>query len=816
MRFKISSGLKSIIGKDLITDDFIAIFELVKNSFDAYADRVDLYFTEDQIYIFDNGKGMSKADIQDKWLFVAYSAKSDNTEDRSLSTDYRTNLRAKRNSFAGSKGVGRFSCDRLGTELQIQTSERNTDNIHQIKLNWESFEVDQTNQFQDVTVNYSEQTQFEIPSDLQDLFFDSGTILKISSLRDSVSWDRKKLLRLKSAVAKLIDPFGIKKDFSVYIHAPAEKERDEQKLIDYKVDELAGNNVDKHSPYLGTVNGKIENLIFSKLAEKTTRVKTTLSDNCEFITTELIDRGELVYRIKEPSPYQHLNCSTVNVELYYMNTIAKVNFTKTMGIPNIQFGSVFLFNNGFRVVPIGNSDDDSLGLNSRKTQGYGRFLGTRELLGLIEVTGSTEQFKEGSSRDNGLIKTAASEELRNFFYDKALKRLEAYVSNVSWTDKLDAESEDLSRILTDQGKTKVTKVLAKLISGKNIELLDYSESLIDTISIRSEGFEESITYLQNFAEKSNTQELQNKINTAITQFEELKAAEAYSKKEAERERLSREKAEQDAEKEKEARKEVEHELEQVSDDLDKASQHIELVEIALKEEKSRVRFLKKATSPDLDTIRNFHHQIGIYSSSINHLVQHKLDNINRGQKLSEIEVSQLLEQISFKNQQILTVSRIATVADYRLSAEEINDDIIQFSSDYLENVVSQYQPDIVMKWITDDFQWKMDFMPLDLMIVIDNIVHNASKPNTGCTEIVFKSSLYEKNRLQIEIFDNGLGFADHLKLDIDSIFDIGVTTTDGSGLGLFHVKQVINEMGGSISADPTFEDGAKFIIRFAR
>ena len=35
--FRISSGLKSIIGRELITDDFIAVFELVKNSFDAGA-----------------------------------------------------------------------------------------------------------------------------------------------------------------------------------------------------------------------------------------------------------------------------------------------------------------------------------------------------------------------------------------------------------------------------------------------------------------------------------------------------------------------------------------------------------------------------------------------------------------------------------------------------------------------------------------------------------------------------------------------------------------------------------------------------------
>ena len=32
LQFRISSGLKNIIGRDLITDDFIAIFELVKNS----------------------------------------------------------------------------------------------------------------------------------------------------------------------------------------------------------------------------------------------------------------------------------------------------------------------------------------------------------------------------------------------------------------------------------------------------------------------------------------------------------------------------------------------------------------------------------------------------------------------------------------------------------------------------------------------------------------------------------------------------------------------------------------------------------------
>ena len=68
MNFRISSALKTIIGKELITNKFIAIFELVKNSFDAYADRVDVIFKENKMTIKDNGKGMDLTDIKNKWL----------------------------------------------------------------------------------------------------------------------------------------------------------------------------------------------------------------------------------------------------------------------------------------------------------------------------------------------------------------------------------------------------------------------------------------------------------------------------------------------------------------------------------------------------------------------------------------------------------------------------------------------------------------------------------------------------------------------------------------------------------------------------
>lgn len=75
LQFKISSALKDLVGKDLITSDNVAIFELVKNSYDAYASKVDITFADDKIIIADNGKGMSFDEIKNKWLFLGFSEK---------------------------------------------------------------------------------------------------------------------------------------------------------------------------------------------------------------------------------------------------------------------------------------------------------------------------------------------------------------------------------------------------------------------------------------------------------------------------------------------------------------------------------------------------------------------------------------------------------------------------------------------------------------------------------------------------------------------------------------------------------------------
>ena len=81
LQFRVSAELKNILGRDLITSPDIAILELVKNSYDAHASKVEITFDDDYLSIADNGKGMSKDDLINKWLFVQdKEVKDDNGE----------------------------------------------------------------------------------------------------------------------------------------------------------------------------------------------------------------------------------------------------------------------------------------------------------------------------------------------------------------------------------------------------------------------------------------------------------------------------------------------------------------------------------------------------------------------------------------------------------------------------------------------------------------------------------------------------------------------------------------------------------------
>lgn len=754
--FKISTRLKDLIGRDLITDEFVAVFELVKNSFDADATSIRILFEKDRIVITDNGKGMSELDIQQKWLFVAYSAKREETED----PDYRDQVAVRRRPYAGAKGVGRFSCDRLGTCLRL-SSQAQGQPVQIVAIDWTRFEKNPKEEFGQIKINVERAARFPDPE--CEPVGETGTVLEIRSLRSI--WDREKLQKLKRELMKLIDPFADEStNFEIVIAAPDQLQLD-------KDDARYNDNISENKEPRLLVNGKVENPVLYNLGERTTAIDVRLTDDGKILESVLRDRGDLIYHIKEPNPYERLRLSGFHGNIFFLNRSAKTLFARRMGIPSVQFGSIFLFRNGFRIFPIGHETDDFFGLARRKQQGERRFLGSRDVIGRIEVKG-VPGFDEATSRDKGLIRTAEVEQLIDCVLDRCIRRLERYVVDITWKDRFDKDQSDTSRMRLDENIARITSLVSRLADTEGIELVSYNPELVRIINEKSESFEGSIRALQILAEKTGDAALSARIDEALQKISELQKAEADAR---------------EAERRAEARAST-------------AERVASTATAKYERERERSEFLMAASSLDQDTILNLHHQILMYASDVHIGIKRMMGKIRRTPEISKSDWIDFLEQISFRNSQIMTASRFATKGGYRQQASYVDADLVVYILDYVANISSLWGPQgIQMKTKADGKRFECRFRPIEIGILIDNIVSNAVKAKA--TSILFSCQVTPgaAPELVIVVADNGTGWPDEIE-PVDRVFEKGVTTTDGSGLGLFHVKQIVEAMGGIIEA----------------
>lgn len=722
LNFRISSALKNLIGKELITDEFVAVFELVKNSFDADAKTVKIVFKNQydkekaQIIIWDDGKGMSIDDLKNKWLFVGYSAKKDGTEDN----DYRNKLKSKR-VFAGAKGVGRFSCDRLGANLLLITKKENC-NYEQLEIDWTDFEEDSKEEFMNIHVSHETIAKPIVPD------FSNGTCLVISQLRDV--WDRKRVLELKTSLAKLINPNQEvdQDDFSIEIIAKDELSKDN--LI---VNETA------------KVNGLVRNFVFEKLGLKTTYIKCTIDEFGYFITTTLSDRGRDIYSIKERNIYPKL--SNINIVLFQLNRVAKYNFTKLMQIEPVKYGSVFMYKNGFRIYPFGEEGDDSLGIDRRKQQGYNRFLGTRDLIGRIEISGNNVELQETTSRDGGFIKNETYKELLNMFYEKALRRLERYVVDViKWGD--DQENKETGEIISALQPEDVKEQIINIITNltRSNEIIDVRYDA-DFLEIYKEAQRESVVKIAGnilkAAEKTNDPKIIESARKHAARVNLLVSAKNEAEKETERVRKEKD--------------EVEKELHQKT---------------------KQILFLQSITTLDKDQILKYHHDIQIFAETIQNWINNISRKLDKGE-VTKNDILEFIEAVSKADNKILALARYSTKANFNQTGETITADIVEYIAQYMTQILPDFYSDIKFQVPSDLPEYKTRFKPLEISVLIDNLVSNSLKAEARNFKVQFEVI---GEHLKISFIDDGKGLNSSIS-DIEKIFEKGLQLQKALDLG---------------------------------
>ena len=844
LQFKISSALKDLVGKELIINDNVAIFELVKNAYDAYATKVEIEFLDDKIIISDNGKGMTFTDLRDKWLFVGFSAKKDGSEDEidDKQKSYRDKIKRH---YAGAKGIGRFSCDRLGKELILKTKSAKSNELETIHVRWTDFETDQYVKFEQINIGH------ESSSNDSTLFPDNkqyGTILEISHLNDEkLPWTRKRLLELKHSLEKLINPFAETNDFSIEIICPREQKEDNE-------------CIEKGKHHREIVNGVLTNSITQILNLKTTQIDVKLLNS--HIYTTLSDRGVEMYRIREKNTDFAL-LSDVSINLYYLNRYAKASFTRLMGVEPVNYGSVFLFRNGFRIMPFGNTGDDSWGVDYRAQQGRKRFLGTRDLFGRVEViTDNINELKEVSSRDGGLIETQTSSQLFQLF-TVTHRRLERYVSGVLWGGsfvqkeyfKDENEALEQRRELQDADKEYDTpdyiihsslgskidfiQLIKTLTRDKNVEVISYNKELANLLANLSEVEQikpQFISDLEKIAETTNDDVLLANVKDVKKYVLELRKEKEESEKqaaEAEKQRQEAERKAQEAERKRAAEAEAKRiaQLQAKEAELKRREEEIkrqeaeqkqkeeaakrEQAEKELNQKKKQNLFLQSVENLDKDRIIRYHHDIRLNA----HTIQNSLDTLIRQLKTNTDKetMSRAIERIARANKKIMSISMFASKANFNVEGEILQADMVAFVNQYITSVLPDYYEDVKFSCVTNGCQKEMRFRPLEVNLIIDNLLSNSIKAGAKHFDVVFAQ--LADNHISMQISDDGKGLDETIS-DYASIFEKGVTTTNGSGLGLYNIRQFVEkEMHGTICIDDNYHSnyknkGLKLIITF--
>lgn len=172
LMFRIELNVLKHLGIGLYSSTPAVVTEIIANAWDADAQQVDISLDVDgdTIVVQDNGHGMTRDDVQGKFLAVGYSRRSSTTKDFSKSGGRRV---------MGRKGIGKLAMFSLAKMITVVTRARGSDAV--------AFSVD-VNELLKAAEAAKEATEFavrpaEVPADFT---LDQGTRITLTQLSNKI------------------------------------------------------------------------------------------------------------------------------------------------------------------------------------------------------------------------------------------------------------------------------------------------------------------------------------------------------------------------------------------------------------------------------------------------------------------------------------------------------------------------------------------------------------------------------------------------------------------------------------------------------
>lgn len=370
--------LIGLIGQELISDEPVAIVELVKNAYDADATWVRVSFQginesmPERIVVEDDGNGMDLQTVLSAWFEPGTTSKR--SQDRSPGGRL----------YLGAKGIGRFASARLAENLALESTAKNSKKTVFALFDWGAF--DDNSYLDEVQVGYEEKSVV-MPA--------HGTRLTMEKVRKQ-NWTRDDFEKLHSRLARLLSPFEEVQDFRIELEIPNNLDLSGQieppELLHRPKYQLNG-SVSASGTFTGRlrIDGKnFKEYKQQKLAKKDERPL------CGGFTVEIRgwdrDREGLSSLIDQLS----MNLTQIRKELS-------------------NYSGVSIYRDGFRVHPYGEPGNDWLQLDNRSRQNPVRNLANNQIVAAIKISREDNPALEDRSTREGMVINEAHGALEEWF-----------------------------------------------------------------------------------------------------------------------------------------------------------------------------------------------------------------------------------------------------------------------------------------------------------------------------------------------------------------------------------------------------------------
>lgn len=454
-KFRTSARTVDMLGRQQIADISTAISELFKNAHDAYATRVEAdYFRPEQLLVLrDDGLGMTPEDVTERWLVLGTDSKVDGDAEVD---GIAAVLGMEPRVATGEKGIGRLAIAAIGPQVLLVTRARRPDGLHPTVaafVNWSVFALPGIS-LDEIEVPVRELPDGRLPDSDDVSSLVEAVRENLDQMRGRVSdeaIDRiaQELNQASFDVAALQQRFqsgtldGSQTGTQFYIQPTdamleivLDAQPEPRRMGELQKTLMGFTNTmmpDQREPTIATAFRDHKSLDFeeSVIGQEAFftpeefrgadhHIRGSFDAYGQFSGTVAVYGGEA-----EPHaiPWPHARgrrtaCGPFEINFAYVQGVAKESrLPRERWAPLItkldRMGGLYIYRNGIRILPYGNTDYDFLDIEERRNLGAAYyFFSYRRMFGAIELPlDSTKRLVEKAGRE-GFRKNRAYQDFR--------------------------------------------------------------------------------------------------------------------------------------------------------------------------------------------------------------------------------------------------------------------------------------------------------------------------------------------------------------------------------------------------------------------